>query len=356
MYAEFTGRITVMRIFENFQKGVNLGGWISQFAEYDTKHFDTFITEKDIEYIASLGFDHVRVPVDYNVLEDEAGVPIESGFKYLTNCCEWCKKHGLHMLIDLHECYGYSFDPLKKDMDRRKFFYDDALQERFLNLWKKIAEAFKDEQATVAFEPLNEVVLQEVHEAWNAVVKKYIKLIRSICPDVYIVIGGVMYNHVSNVKLLDPPADDKIVYNFHCYEPFLFTHQGAYWVDYMPADFRISYPLPIEDYRRISKEAIDVSDGVIFRDDVKELSPEFFEIIFKEAVEVAAKYDAPLYCGEYGAIDLSDNPSKINWLRDIHTAFKNNGIGRALWNYKEKDFGFVDESFAEVKDDFIAVL
>ena len=61
-----------MRIFEHFQKGVNLGGWISQFAKYDQEHFETFITRKDIEYIASLGFDHVRVPVDYNVLEDEA--------------------------------------------------------------------------------------------------------------------------------------------------------------------------------------------------------------------------------------------------------------------------------------------
>ena len=52
-------------------KGVNLGGWISQFDKYDIKHFNEFITKKDIEYIASLNFDHVRVPVDYNVLEDD---------------------------------------------------------------------------------------------------------------------------------------------------------------------------------------------------------------------------------------------------------------------------------------------
>ena len=69
-----------MRRFEGFQKGVNLGGWISQFAVYDPVHFRTFITKADIAYIASLGFDHVRVPVDYNVLEDEAGNPLESGF------------------------------------------------------------------------------------------------------------------------------------------------------------------------------------------------------------------------------------------------------------------------------------
>lgn len=147
-------------IFEGFQNGINLGGWISQFDKYDKAHFDSFITEKDIAYIASLGYDHVRVPVDYNVLEDEDGNIIPSGFGYLENCRSWCEKHHLNMLIDLHECYGYSFDPLKKDMDRKKFFYDDALQERFLHLWSEIAVRFKDYPDQVAFEPLNEVVLE----------------------------------------------------------------------------------------------------------------------------------------------------------------------------------------------------
>ena len=72
-----------MRIFEGFQKGVNLGGWISQFDVYDKKHFDTFITEADIQKIASWGFDHVRVPVDYILLEEEDGTAREDGFAYL---------------------------------------------------------------------------------------------------------------------------------------------------------------------------------------------------------------------------------------------------------------------------------
>ena len=127
-----------MRRFEGFQKGVNLGGWISQFDRYDKAHFEGFITEEDIRDIADLGFDHVRVPVDYNVLEDEEGNVLEAGFKHLEDCRRWCADRGLNMLIDLHECYGYSFDPLK-DMDRRAFFYDKALQARFLDLWREIA-------------------------------------------------------------------------------------------------------------------------------------------------------------------------------------------------------------------------
>lgn len=345
-----------MKKFNGFLKGVNLGGWISQFDKYDHEHFKTFITRDDIKYISELGFDHVRVPVDYNVLEDEEGNKLESGFKYLLDCRKWCEEFGLNMVIDLHECFGYSFDPLKKDMDRKKFFYDEALQARFLKLWSEIANTFKDYPKQVAFEPLNEVVLFEVKNAWNKVLANYIKTIRAIAPDTYIICGGVCYNSVITVPLLDVPLDDKIVYNFHCYEPMVFTHQGAYWVDFMPSDFRISYPKSIEEYRAASVELTKDLSGAIFTEGISEIGPKFFEDIFAPALKKAKEDDVALYCGEYGVIDLAENDSKIHWLEDIHSVFKEYGIGRALWNYKEKDFGFVDDSFKEVKDRFIKAL
>ena len=345
-----------MKVFYGFQKGVNLGGWLSQFSQYDHNHFRTFITRDDIAYIAGLGFDHVRVPVDYNVLEDEDGNPLDTGFRYLHDCFEWCRESGLNMLIDLHECYGYSFDPLKVDMDRSKFFYDTSLQERFLNLWSRIAQEFKDYPEQVAFEPLNEVVLWDVADAWNDLIARFIETVRVYCPRTYIVVGGVCYNSVLSVKLLDKPRDDRIVYNFHCYEPHIFTHQGAYWMPQFPGDYRISYPQPLEVYRSETERILGETSGTLFLDGVRQMGPEYFEIIFREAIDAAEKNGAALYCGEYGVIDLADNPSKIRWLMDIHAAFSKFGIGHALWNYKEKDFGFSDERFSEIKDEFIACL
>lgn len=335
-------------IFEGFQNGINLGGWISQFDKYDKAHFDSFITEKDIAYIASLGYDHVRVPVDYNVLEGEDGNIIPSGFGYLENCRSWCEKHHLNMLIDLHECYGYSFDPLKKDMDRKKFFYDDALQERFLHLWSEIAIRFKDYPDQVAFEPLNEVVLEEVADAWNAVIAKYVTLMRSIVPEAYLVIGGVCYNNVLSVPLIKVPDTYKIVFNFHCYEPMVFTHQGAYWVEDMPLDFRIGYPKSLAEYRKTSTELSKALAGAIFKEGISEIGPDFFADIFAPAVEAAKKAGVPLYCGEYGVIELASQEDKDRWLADISKAFDTFGVGRALWNYKEKDFGIVTKDFPNV--------
>ena len=59
-----------MRTLNGYMHGVNLGGWLSQTADTSKAHYDNFITEEDIAYIASLGLDHVRVPVDYTLLEE----------------------------------------------------------------------------------------------------------------------------------------------------------------------------------------------------------------------------------------------------------------------------------------------
>ena len=344
-----------MKRFEGFQKGVNLGGWISQYYRRDEEYFNTFITEEDIEEIAALGFDHVRVPVDYNVLEDEEGNVLEAGFNHLEDCRRWCADRGLNMLIDLHECYGYSFDPLK-DMDRRAFFYDEALQARFLNLWREIAERFKDHADQIAFEPLNEIVLYDVAQAWNDLAGRYIKLMRSIIPDCRLVIGGVCYNSVLTVPLLDLPTTEGIIYNFHCYEPLIFTHQGAYWVDGMPEDFRIGYPRTLEEYRQTGGILSADLGGAVFTEGIREIGEAFFEDIFAPAIEKAAKDDVPLYCGEYGVIDLADNADKLRWLKDIHAVMNKHGIGRALWTYKERDFGMQDEQFADIREEFIRIL
>ena len=90
-----------MRGMDGYMRGVNLGGWLSQFDAPTKEHFDTFITEDDIRRIAGLGLDHVRVPVDYTVIETEDGEPIEEGYRYIDNCVQWCRENGLGRQDDL---------------------------------------------------------------------------------------------------------------------------------------------------------------------------------------------------------------------------------------------------------------
>jgi len=344
-----------MREFEGYKNGVNIGGWISQYGVYDEEHFDTFILEDDIRDIAEFGFDHVRVPVDYNVLEEEDGTVKERGFAHLEDCRKWCEKYGLKMLIDLHEAYGYSFDPTRND-DKRKFFYDAALQDRFLKLWKEIAQRFCAYTDYVAFEPLNEVVPEDVADAWNDLLSRYIALIRETAPGAYIVVGGVCYNSVTTVAKIDVPLDSRIVYNFHCYEPMIFTHQGAHWLACMPPDFRIGYPKTIEEYKKASEVLDEGVAGAIYVEGISEIGEKFFEDIFAPAIEKAVKDDVPMYCGEHGVIDLAPKEDALRWIKDIHSVFHKYGIGSALWNYKGLDYGISDTANVVIKNGLKAVL
>lgn len=344
-----------MSDFKGFRHGVNLGGWLSQVDDATQEHFDTFITEADIQSIALMGLDHVRLPVDFNWIEDAQGAPIEAGLKHIDDCVRWCKAAGLHLLIDLHKAFGYSFDPLEKNADREIFFHDAALQDRFIALWKRLAERY-GHCGFVAFELLNEVISHNVVREWNDIAARTIDAIRERAPEAWIVVGGVGYNHVRSVPLLDPPRDARIVYNFHCYEPMLFTHQKAYWMDNMPADLAVEYPGALNAYIEKSAELDLDLKGALAGSDVQAFGPEFFEALFAPALEYADKNGAPLYCGEYGVIDQADVDSALRWLKDINAAFERHAIGRALWNYKRKDFGLIDPHYDGVRDQIVDIL
>lgn len=96
-----------MQIWNGFQRGINLGGWLSQ-CDHTDRHYDTFITENDIAHIASWGMDHVRVPIDYELIEAQGSIERESGYARIACCLRWCKKHNLNVVLVLHKTYGYN--------------------------------------------------------------------------------------------------------------------------------------------------------------------------------------------------------------------------------------------------------
>lgn len=341
-----------MRTFEGFMHGVNLGGWLSQFRKASREHFDTFITAPDIAAIAELGLDHVRLPVDYNVLEDENGNPLEEGFGYIDKAVEWCGENGLNMVLDLHRTFGYTFDPSVRD--KETFFNDPQMQERFYSLWRRLAKRYGNNQR-VAFELLNEVVSRNVAEKWNDIADHAVSVIREYAPSTWIVIGGVEFNHVNSVPMLHPPVDEHIVYNFHCYEPIAFTHQKARWLSNMPGDLTVNYPMDLADYERMGasirvrvplpKDKWPVAFGT-----------EFFERMMAPAIEYAKEQNAPLYCGEYGVIDQAPVEDTLRWLQDITTVMNEYGIGRALWSYKNMDFGLNETHYDAVREEMARLL
>ena len=333
-----------MKRFTGYMKGVNLGGWYSQ-CDYSKDRLDNFIKEEDLAVIAGWGADHVRLPVDYNIFENEDGSYIDEGFARVEKVIGWCAANGLNMVLDLHKTAGFSFDDGEEE---EGFFESEAMQERFCRLWEEFARRFAAHTGHVAFELLNEITEEKYSPVWNAVADRCIRRIRAICPDVKIIIGSYFWNSVSTVAALDAPYDENVIYNFHCYAPMLFTHQTAAWVEGMAHDLHVAYPAPTADYFAVCAERTPDMKNRMEETACEVYSAEFFMEQFADAVRVAEERGTALYCGEYGVIDQADPEDTLKWYKDINAAFEHFGIGRAAWSYREMDFGLSDEHMAPV--------
>lgn len=342
-----------MKKFDGYMKGINLGGWLSQ-CNHSKETYNTFITESDIERVATWGLDHVRLPIDYELVETEDGQYVEEGFHYIDNCLEWCRRNNLNMILDLHKTAGYTFDEFETSVG---FFEDEKLQDRFVALWEALAKRYGKYESRLTFELLNEIADPAFALIWNGIAKRVIKAIRQIAPTIKIIIGGARNNSVDFVKMLDLPYDQNIVYTFHYYEPLIFTHQSAYWVKKMDKDFRTTYPNKFAKYISETEVFLPIENLELYNNiTVDNIDKAFFVNAFLEAIQIAESRDIALYCGEYGVIDQADLTSTLGWFSDINSVFEEYGIGRAAWTYKGKDFGITDEHYAPIFHKLITLL
>lgn len=340
-----------MQKFEGYEKGINFGGWFSQ-CDNSEGRYDSFITEADFVKIKEWGLDHVRIPVDYNLVQNPDGSFKEKGFERLRNCIAICKTLGLNMILDLHKTIGYSFDDGENETG---FFENEKYQELFYSLWVEFAKRFGRE-SNLAFELLNEVTDYKYKDIWNTISLEAIRRIREYAPYTKILVGGYYNNSVKAVKDLADPYDENIVYNFHCYNPLVFTHQGAYWVSVMDRNFRMKFRSSYREYNSCTAKQLGSYFVDKYEDSDELMSEKYFEELFKEAVDYAEAKNVPLYCGEYGVIELADTDSIIEWYRAIHKTFEKYGIGRAAWSYREMDFDLVGPKFDEVREELISLL
>lgn len=342
-----------MKDWLGYKKGVNLGGWLSQ-CRNEKNHYDTFIQEKDIEVIAAWGADHVRLPIDYVLIQDEEGGFLPEGFSYIDRCIEWCESNGLNMIIDLHKTKGFSFDANEKQFG---FFEQVELQNRFYALWEKLASLYGKHKEKVSFELLNEITDAKYAKDWNIIAKNTISKIRSITSETYILVGGVWNNSIDALQMLDSPYDDRVVYNFHYYEPLAFTHQQAYWIDTMSPEFSIDYPASTLEYiKGSSKNLHQEIVASLEAYDRPVIDQHYINKQIAIAVNISKERNVPVYCGEYGVINRVDPKKALGWYQDIHNIFETYHIGRAMWTYKEMDFGIVDENRSEIQSELIKLL
>lgn len=329
-----------MKKIENLSKGMGIGGWLTNYKRFnvlpkdkqmditvgDMEHFREYIQKDDIAYIASLGMDHVRLGFDQIVLEEKPFVYREEIIGLLHSFVDWCESFGMRPILNMHKAIGNYCDIV----DQRGFLTDITLQDRFVAIWEMFEKEFRD-QREVVFELLNEVC-DDKPDAWNQVAERTVQAIRAFNKDRLIIVGGVDWNNPPALDRLKVYDDENIIYTFHCYAPFEFTHQRGV-LQAGPLYYNRSLQYPCDDIKRYSDYyrlwgQSNPYEGMQSMD---------IEYLYKylEPVKrfIETNPDKILWCGEFGTIRHCNIKYRENWMRDMITILKKWDIPYCVWNY-----------------------
>jgi endoglucanase len=327
------------------KRGVNLSHWLSQNAGWPPR--DSFITEKDIEFIAGAGYDHVRIPIDEVEMWAADGKPSEASFACLTHCLDWCAKHKLRAIVDLHILKAHHFNA-ENEGGKITLWTDPAAQDNFIKLWVEISGRLKKYPVDrVAYDLMNEPVAQDP-EDWNRLIAKAVKAIRQLEPKRVLLIGSNRWQTPENFPFLKiPPNDPNLILSLHTYTPLFFTHHLADWVAFKDFKGPVHYPGRVVAEADFPKFMMNTTNA-----DLKFQLEETRQLFNKQklaelllpAIQKAKELKLPLYCGEFGCLPHVERADRLKYYADIISVFEENNIGWCNWEYKG-DFGILTFDF-----------
>jgi licheninase len=308
-------------------RGYNITNWLESgkfrgFAPYD---------ESYVAKLRQAGFTALRLPIDLDLYVDQRtvnGTEVSlvlspDLFTVLDAFDQWTQRYGLSLTIDYHQ-YDKSFDKT-----------DVAGVAETVELWSVVAEHFAgNSREDLFFELMNE---PEQFAAgtplspaeWTSLAERMIAAIRAHDAVHTIIFGDVQWYGISSLAQRTPLTDPNVVYAFHFYEPFVFTHQGASWAG-MASTHDIPYPYAAERWSEYSSDFgfTQVADTWLWsslRNYYRTGNKSALRNQIIGAKRWAVEHDVPVICNEFGAYDRSsEQADRVRYYTDLVDSF--NGL------------------------------
>ncbi|WP_139997573.1 glycoside hydrolase family 5 protein [Paenibacillus paridis] len=190
--------------------------------EFWELYYDRYTAEADIERIAAEGFNSVRVPINARFLiEDGVVLRIkENRLALIDRVIDWCRTHSLYVILDLHGApggqTGTNIDDSANDLP--ELFLNEQNKQLTVDLWRALAERYKDEWIVAGYDLLNEP-LPNWFAQYNGQImplyKDIISAIREVDPRHMIILEGAHW--ATDWSIFDERLDDNLMLQFHKY-------------------------------------------------------------------------------------------------------------------------------------------
>ncbi|MFH0953304.1 MAG: glycoside hydrolase family 5 protein [Verrucomicrobiota bacterium] len=276
-------------------RGINLGNALEAPTEGE---WGVTLKPEYYRLIKEAGFRSVRIPVRWPAHAHQ-GAPYlidPAFFARVDWAVQQALSNGLAAVVNIHH-----YDDLVKD--------PAAQRERFLALWRQIAEHYQGYPDQLLLEILNEPNSQLTAELWNQFLGEALEVIRAADPRRTVVVDAANWASTWELgKLVLPEGDRNLIVSFHFYSPFEFTHQGAEWVSGSGPWLGRTWAGTESNKQEIIK-AMDV------------------------AAEWGKKNNRPLFMGEFGAYSKADMDSRVRWTGFVARQAEERDFSWAYWEF-----------------------
>lgn len=307
------------------RRGINLGNGLDAPS---IGAWGVVLEERHFELAAKAGFDHVRLPVRFSAYAGaQAPFTLDEAFLAKVDwAIDQALAHDLSIIVDLHHYVELMDDP-------------DAHHARAVAIWQQVAERYAKRPPSVLFELVNEPCKKLDPTKNNQLARDLITAIRRTNPTRTLIVDSYFWAAADQLSRLDLPADPNIAVSFHMYQPILFTHQGADWMD---PEFRtrgIVFPGP-PTIPAVPTPAAEKTQWVrdwitAYNRHPAETNPSSVAAVAREfdfATRFAKSSGRAVYLGEFGAIDYADAVSRENYLRLVRREAERRGFAWAVWD------------------------
>lgn len=304
-----------------FKKGVNLTNWFQtngprqiHFTKYD---------RVDFENIKSLGADVVRLPINlHSMAINEVDYRLDPLFlSFLDKVMNWAEELEINLILDNH-----TFDPAQS--------ISENIGDVLIPIWENLAGHCKNRSKYIYYEILNEPYgIDDV--IWNNIQIEVVNAIRNIDSNHTIIVGPAGWNSYNNLKFMPEYSDTNLIYTFHFYDPFLFTHQGASWT--VPSLVSLkNIPFPYNTSKMPAFLSNFEGTWVQYAFDNYHFDGTISRV--RDLIDIAVNFsnerNVPIFCGEFGVYMPNSNENdRVFWYHIVRSYLELNNIAWTSWDY-----------------------
>ncbi|MGO4542202.1 cellulase family glycosylhydrolase [Paenibacillus sp. 2TAB19] len=186
-------------------------------------YYENYVAEADIRRMAEEGFNSLRIPINarFLVRESEPGqVWHDEHLAMLDRIIDWCRTYRIYAILDLHGApggqTGTNIDDSENDLP--ELFTDERNKQQTVELWRMLAERYKDEWIVAGYDLLNEPLPNWFAQYNDQVMPLYVDIInaiREVDSKHLIILEGVHW--ATDWSIFTTLPDNNVLLQFHKY-------------------------------------------------------------------------------------------------------------------------------------------